>query len=192
MKIVKSIIAFAASIACGSTLAAGTATVQLNGGSFIQSGSVLNTSSAGVDIVKVVYDLGTAQDGIAIWENFSSTGGTQSNFLIGNWYSTETWSGLSVGTGNTFSFSGLDIDLIQSVATGSVTGSILGGPTSLANASFSVYFNDNSWGTAKLSQLNWSENQTLTITAVPEPETYAMLLAGLGFVGAIARRRKQK
>lgn len=191
MKLVKSIIAFATSFACGAALAAGTATVQLNGSSFIQSGSVLNTSSAGIDVVKVVYDLGTAQDGIAIWEKFSSTG-THSNFLTGNWYSTETWNGLSVGTGNTFSFSGLDIDLIQSVATGSVTGSILGGPSSLANASFSVYFNDNSWGTAKLSQLNWSENQTLTITAVPEPETYAMLLAGLGFVGAIARRRKQK
>ena len=29
-----------------------------------------------------------------------------------------------------------------------------------------------------------------TITAVPEPETYAMLLAGLGLVGVIARRRK--
>lgn len=28
--------------------------------------------------------------------------------------------------------------------------------------------------------------------AVPEPETYAMLLAGLGLIGGIARRRKQK
>jgi cytoskeletal protein CcmA (bactofilin family) len=28
------------------------------------------------------------------------------------------------------------------------------------------------------------------VTAVPEPETYAMMLAGLGLVGAIARRRK--
>lgn len=28
------------------------------------------------------------------------------------------------------------------------------------------------------------------IAAVPEPETYAMLLAGLGLVGAVARRRK--
>jgi hypothetical protein len=30
------------------------------------------------------------------------------------------------------------------------------------------------------------------VSAVPEPETYAMLLAGLGLVGAIARRRKAK
>lgn len=31
----------------------------------------------------------------------------------------------------------------------------------------------------------------LTVTAVPEPGTYAMLLAGLGLMGGIARRRKQ-
>jgi len=31
-----------------------------------------------------------------------------------------------------------------------------------------------------------------TVTAVPEPETYAMMLAGLGLMGAIARRRKSK
>lgn len=30
----------------------------------------------------------------------------------------------------------------------------------------------------------------LVITAVPEPETYAMLLAGLGIVGAVGRRRR--
>ena len=31
-----------------------------------------------------------------------------------------------------------------------------------------------------------------TMTAVPEPETYAMLLAGLGLMGFVARRRKQQ
>jgi hypothetical protein len=31
----------------------------------------------------------------------------------------------------------------------------------------------------------------VTVTAVPEPETYAMLLAGLGLVGFASRRRKQ-
>ncbi len=30
-----------------------------------------------------------------------------------------------------------------------------------------------------------------SVTAVPEPETYAMLLAGLGVMGAIARRRSK-
>ncbi|MES2951810.1 MAG: FxDxF family PEP-CTERM protein [Pseudomonadota bacterium] len=34
--------------------------------------------------------------------------------------------------------------------------------------------------------------QAVMVTAVPEPETYAMLLAGLGLVGSVARRRKQK
>jgi len=32
----------------------------------------------------------------------------------------------------------------------------------------------------------------VTVTAVPEPETYAMMLAGLGLMGSIARRRKAK
>ncbi|MDZ7890646.1 MAG: PEP-CTERM sorting domain-containing protein [Rhodoferax sp.] len=34
------------------------------------------------------------------------------------------------------------------------------------------------------------DNIRFTVTAVPEPETYALLLAGLGVVGAIARRKK--
>jgi hypothetical protein len=31
----------------------------------------------------------------------------------------------------------------------------------------------------------------VNIAPVPEPETYAMLLAGLGLMGFVARRRKQ-
>ncbi|MBK7422087.1 MAG: PEP-CTERM sorting domain-containing protein [Propionivibrio sp.] len=31
----------------------------------------------------------------------------------------------------------------------------------------------------------------VNVTAVPEPETYAMLLAGLGLMGAVARRKKK-
>ena len=30
---------------------------------------------------------------------------------------------------------------------------------------------------------------TMGVAAVPEPETYAMLLAGLGLIGAVSRRR---
>ena len=37
-----------------------------------------------------------------------------------------------------------------------------------------------------------TEFYKLTVSAVPEPESYAMLLAGLGLVGSIARRRQAK
>ena len=37
--------------------------------------------------------------------------------------------------------------------------------------------------------VNYNDHN-VTVTAVPEPEQYLMLLAGLGLVGAIARRRR--
>jgi hypothetical protein len=37
----------------------------------------------------------------------------------------------------------------------------------------------------------WSTRVAVT-SAIPEPETYAMLLAGLGLMGFVARRRKLK
>jgi hypothetical protein len=52
---------------------------------------------------------------------------------------------------------------------------------------------------ANTSSLNFpgspaSDRQYMTVNfdvaAVPEPETYAMLLAGLGMLGAVARRKK--
>lgn len=49
-----------------------------------------------------------------------------------------------------------------------------------------------STGTFRLIDHNVLGNMAFTgsVTAVPEPETYALLLAGLGLVGACTRRRK--
>ncbi|MBK9444109.1 MAG: PEPxxWA-CTERM sorting domain-containing protein [Comamonadaceae bacterium] len=35
-----------------------------------------------------------------------------------------------------------------------------------------------------------NSSTTSALSLVPEPETYAMLLAGLGLIGTIARRRR--
>lgn len=43
----------------------------------------------------------------------------------------------------------------------------------------------------KLSGSNLDGGYTIHIAAVPEPETYAMLLVGLGLMGSIARRRNR-
>ena len=39
---------------------------------------------------------------------------------------------------------------------------------------------------------NASDGHSYLLTPVPEPETYAMFLAGLGLMGFIARRRNLK
>jgi hypothetical protein len=38
---------------------------------------------------------------------------------------------------------------------------------------------------------SYGGNIDVVIAAVPEPETYAMLAAGLGLIGFMARRKKQ-
>lgn len=53
------------------------------------------------------------------------------------------------------------------------------------------------WGTGELvfhyADINYGDNSgsvLSTVTTVPEPESYGMLLAGLALVGALARRRR--
>lgn len=47
-------------------------------------------------------------------------------------------------------------------------------------------------GDALLNYAQINYTRVSAVTAVPEPETYAMMLAGLGLLGFAARRRKQK
>lgn len=42
-----------------------------------------------------------------------------------------------------------------------------------------------------LGKLGGLYNGSISVTPVPEPESFAMLLAGLGMVGAVARRRNK-
>lgn len=57
-----------------------------------------------------------------------------------------------------------------------------------ANASFSLKPFDPGTG----NTYTFTITQTPTVSPVPEPETYAMLLAGLGLMGAMVRRKNMK
>ncbi|MEG2962873.1 MAG: PEP-CTERM sorting domain-containing protein [Janthinobacterium sp.] len=60
-----------------------------------------------------------------------------------------------------------------------------------ANGPISLQFVTNAWGYPgwELHTLNNSLSVTTSLQAVPEPETYAMLLLGLGAIGWVSRRK---
>jgi PEP-CTERM motif len=81
---------------------------------------------------------------------------------------------------------------------GSFNGSAVLQPPN-GNQSFASFFNVKTNGSDVITKVTFASSgmafetdNHAFITAVPEPETYAMLLAGLGLMGAIARRRKSR
>lgn len=65
------------------------------------------------------------------------------------------------------------------------------------SAAGTVYFNAFGTSSQKITKMvftsgnNAFETDNWAVSAVPEPESYAMLLAGLGLIGTIARRRNK-
>jgi hypothetical protein len=83
----------------------------------------------------------------------------------------------------------------DSAVLGTFGGTMVPGGNAWSNARF---FNVSTTGTSKITFIRFTASQNAFetdnhafITAVPEPETYVMLLAGLGLLGLMARRRQQ-
>ena len=124
--------------------------------------------------------------------------------------------GPSTGTTATLNFTGTGVGYISflwgspdlyNVLTVTSTGGItqnfsaagLGFAVTNGDQSFSQYVQFTGIGASKITSLSFTNVPSLdafetanysVTTPVPEPETYALLLAGLGVVGFMARRRK--
>ena len=81
---------------------------------------------------------------------------------------------------------------------GSYNGSAVLAPPN-GDQSFASFFNVSTIGNDVITKVTFASNgmafetdNHAFVTAVPEPETYAMMLAGLGLMASIARRRKSR
>lgn len=121
----------------------------------------------------------------SMFQNIAGTGAVKLSF----WYSARP--NTAAGT-NLLSF-----------ALGNSTGSVLNNTGNNTGShswqQYVGYFNLDADGLTTLSFSAGGKQDSyggsldnVVVTAVPEPETYALMLAGLGIVGAIARRRNQR
>ena len=164
------------------------ATVTLEGDWYLQAGTVLNQSDAGIHITGVLYSMGAAANGIGVWEDHLG-GGRREDRLPGSatHYSSQVWTGLHLDSEDTWTFDGLDLDHIVRAEAGDVDSQNLDfAGHSLRHAYIEVRFSDGFAARAKLWEQGWDVTQVLhigeSVSPVPEPASAALLAAGVGLV----------
>lgn len=147
-------------------------------------------------------DFGSTPDALFVFlmgSTLTTASNSVVNVLNGGANSGVYWqvgSSATLGTGTAFAG---NILADQSV-TLNTTATILCGRAIALNAAVTMDTNTisndcNLWdagtGRSDYSSTGFSGGQTAPVAAVPEPETYAMLLVGLGLLGFMARRREE-
>jgi hypothetical protein len=186
----------------GSNTTEGEYTVRSNpfpwNGAFVSIGD--HTSGAGLMMVAN----GSPISGDVVWRSQSIAVGAATNYFFEAFVNNVCCAGFSYGPGSEsiLEFS-LKFNADAPISLGTIT-------TNLALAGtwegLSTQYLSSGAGNVVLSLINRNTNRggndfaiddvffgtQSIVNTIPEPETYAMLLAGLGLLGFVARRRKQQ
>lgn len=123
------------------------------------------------------------------------------NYTAGNTYNiSEQWDFLGPGSPVVGTFNGRTVGSLINAGTysdGSYNGIVFWHSDNLPFLNNPGLPNGNwqytqTWTNTSNSSDAITFTRPFTVAAIPEPETYAMMLAGLGLMGFVARRRKQK
>ena len=176
--------------------------VFLWGSTMSGAGGIVNDGT--VPITGLELSLGVPSAGNAVFHDIvGSFPGGDKNGQVGDgtFYTNHQWWFAPIEGGRNFLFNGLDFG--EKTAGGNYIDLInASNPDSFAKLRATVYWTDGSYQSVSLAESfqrqwtgdnTWDVNRwvevTMPVTAVPEPESMAMMLAGLGILGAVSRRR---